>query len=108
MTAKVDTLEEGASDRQGNLDSSVMVYRPDSGDKYPTPMNGLSDVAGDVSSAQKVKRVSSMEANASANLADSVAVSGTHSKGNNMSDSKNRITPNRYVNTSFYGFALFP
>ncbi|KAG8068089.1 hypothetical protein GUJ93_ZPchr0005g14511 [Zizania palustris] len=30
LATKADTLEEGASDKQGNLDSSVTVYRPDS------------------------------------------------------------------------------
>uniref|UniRef100_A0A0E0DTN9 MATH domain-containing protein n=1 Tax=Oryza meridionalis TaxID=40149 RepID=A0A0E0DTN9_9ORYZ len=92
VTTKVETLEEGASDRQGDLDSSEMVHRPDSGDKYPRQMNGLSDVTGN---AQKVKKASSMEANSPVFLADSVVASGTHSKGNNLSDSKNRMTPNR-------------
>nr|AAT44262.1 unknown protein [Oryza sativa Japonica Group] len=92
VTTKVENLEEGASDRQGDLDSSEIAHRPDSGDKYPRQMNGLSDVTGN---AQKVKKASSMEANSPVFLADSVAASGTHSRGNNLSDSKNRMTPNR-------------
>ncbi|KAL5202795.1 hypothetical protein ABZP36_013747 [Zizania latifolia] len=106
LATKVDTLEESASDKQGNLDSSVTVHRPDSLDKYPRPMNGLCDVAGDISNAQKEKRVSSMEANSSALLADSVTVSGTHSKGNNLSDSKNRLTPNRGKNQRSKGISI--
>ncbi|KAL5232347.1 hypothetical protein ABZP36_031123 [Zizania latifolia] len=107
LATKVDTSEEGASDKQGNLDSSVMVLQQDSGGKYPRPMNGLGDVAGDISNSQKVKRVSSMEANSSAFLVDSVTVNGTHSKGNNLTDSKNRsLTPNRGKNQRNKGIGI--
>uniref|UniRef100_A0A0D9WIF0 MATH domain-containing protein n=1 Tax=Leersia perrieri TaxID=77586 RepID=A0A0D9WIF0_9ORYZ len=103
VTTKVDTSEEGASDMQDDLDSSVMVHRLDSGDKNPRQMNGLSDVA---SSAQKVNRASSMEANSLPFLADSVDVSGTHSRGNNLSDSKNRMTQNRGKNQRNKGISI--
>uniref|UniRef100_A0A0E0A1E7 MATH domain-containing protein n=1 Tax=Oryza glumipatula TaxID=40148 RepID=A0A0E0A1E7_9ORYZ len=103
VTTKVETLEEGASDRQGDLDSSEIAHRPDSGDKYPRQMNGLSDVTGN---AQKVKKASSMEANSPVFLADSVAASGTHSRGNNLSDSKNRMTPNRGKNQRNKGISI--
>jgi hypothetical protein len=103
VTTKVENLEEGASDRQGDLDSSEIAHRPDSGDKYPRQMNGLSDVTGN---AQKVKKASSMEANSPVFLADSVAASGTHSRGNNLSDSKNRMTPNRGKNQRNKGISI--
>ncbi|XP_040380486.1 TNF receptor-associated factor homolog 1b-like [Oryza brachyantha] len=101
VTTKVDTLEEGASDRQGDLDSSVTAP-----DKYPRQMNGLSDVASNASSVQKVKRDASLEVNSPAILADSVAASGIHSKGNNLSDSKNRMTPNRGKNQRNKGISI--
>uniref|UniRef100_A0ACD5U133 Uncharacterized protein n=1 Tax=Avena sativa TaxID=4498 RepID=A0ACD5U133_AVESA len=70
-TKVVDTVEEGASDGPDHLESS-------------RPMNG--------------KRGSSIETNSLAFSADSTAMNGTHSKVNNLADSRNHLSPNRGKN----------